>query len=198
MLVVFTCCYWDRLSHIFAHLVRNITANLDGNIKNNLVWYFSTLCVCLIHTYCVRNLLDGGGAGVPRHRGADRHLYVLRCLHWDLLANFFGDYLTPGTISTRGRPPTPAMVSISIGHGGVADLLVNWVTLGLILQIIAMLGLCSAFLLIHWVAVLVLNWPCSWSALFLGQLLAFLHILCLILVHSLGVAVSGILGAAGL
>ena len=26
-------------------------------------------------------------------------------------------------------------------------------------HIIAMLGLCSAFLLIHWVAVLVLNWP---------------------------------------
>lgn len=189
MLVVFTGCCWDRLSHILAHFVRNITTNLDGYIKNNLVWNFSTLCVCLIHTNCVRNLLDGGSAGVPRHRGADRHLYILRCLHWHLLADLFRDDLTPGPIFTSRGPPTPAMVSISIRHSGVANPLVYWVALGLILHIIAMLGLCSTFLLIHWVAVLVFNWPCSWSALFLGQLLALLHILCFILVLSLCVAV---------
>jgi len=198
MLVIFTSCCWDRLCHILAHLVRNITANLNGYIKNNLVWHFSTLCVCLIHTDGVRNLLDDGGAGVPRHGGADRHLYVLGCLHWDLLADLLSDDLTPGTISTRRCPPTPAMVSIPIGHSGVADLLVYRVALGLILHIIAMLGLCSAFLLVYRVAVLVFNWPCSWSAFFLCQLLAFLHILCLVLVHSLGVAVLRILGAAGL
>ena len=41
--------------------------------------------VGLIHTDCVRDLLDDGGASVPGHRGTDWNLYILGCLHWNLM-----------------------------------------------------------------------------------------------------------------
>eukprot|EP00091_Calanus_sinicus_P003304 TRINITY_DN1346_c0_g1_i2.p1 TRINITY_DN1346_c0_g1~~TRINITY_DN1346_c0_g1_i2.p1 ORF type:complete len:107 (-),score=17.73 TRINITY_DN1346_c0_g1_i2:249-569(-) len=104
------------------------------------------------------------------------------------------------------------MMTITIGHSSMADLLMHRMALSLIIKlktksskrkyfdlatdIIAMLGLCGALLLIDRVAILVLNLPCCGAANLLGEILTFLYMLGFVFLLGLSVTDIGVLGVA--
>merc|ERR1719154_258796 len=59
-----------------------------------------------------------------------------------------------------------------------------------------MLCLCGTFLFIYWLAVLVLNLPCSWMTFLLSEVLALFSIFSLVLVFHFCVTLLGILCVA--
>ena len=123
-----------------------------------------TLVVCLVCALGVRDLPEDGSALVVRHGHADRDLYVLGRLDWDLLADLLGQDLAARVVragppgdsrapdSTWGRRIQPFVqlstflfftVNVSISHGSVTNPLMNRMTLGLVVQLEKVLAFCD-------------------------------------------------------
>ena len=122
-----------------------------------------TLVVCLVCALGVRDLPEDGSALVVRHGHADRDLYVLGRLDWDLLADLLGQDLAARVVragaprgsrapdSTWGRTRHFVQLStflfftvnVSISHGSVTNPLMNRMTLGLVVQLEKVLAFCD-------------------------------------------------------
>ena len=122
-----------------------------------------TLVVCLVCALGVRDLPEDGSALVVRHGHADRDLYVLGRLDWDLLADLLGQDLAARVV--RAGPPGGSRapdstwgrtrhfvklstflfftVNVSISHGSVTNPLMNRMTLGLVVQLEKVLAFCD-------------------------------------------------------
>jgi len=169
VLVVTAGCGWDLLVDIFTHLMRNITACLNRDIKNNLIGNFVAFGVMFVYTFCVRNFTCNGMTLIVRYRDTDRNIDILGSLDGDLLTYLLSQNLAAGLVpmmrsavwsrTMRRRTPDTTM-DIAIGNCGVTNPLVHWVTLSLIVQVVAVLSFLGTFLLKHRLALLVLNFPC--------------------------------------
>ena len=99
-----------------------------------------TLLISFLHTLSAGHLPGDGLTGVVRHGDADRDLYVLGRLDWDLLADLLGQHLAAGLVtmvrSTVGRGTPDTTVDIAVGNRSVTNPLVHRVTLGLVVQLL--------------------------------------------------------------